>query len=495
MTQLTSTGYRPSTLAEIRSRIESIILALPAYGPGTDLSAEGPLGQIIATQANEIFTLENGAQELYTSRDPDGCTGTSVDELFSELGSVRLPATPAYLPDVLLWGTPNTSFTVPAASLVKASTLPVPEFSLQSDVMFTTGTTGPFRGVRLQVPGDLAAGNVLSVQLNGNTYTYTVLITDTKATALAALGLLISNGIFQSTGSAEYESLDGADFLRIEGQSFTLNTYSGTYFTLAQVAQKGIFFCTTVGQLSVPALSVDTILTPVTNWLGVLQPAAAVAGTEVETDTAYKLRARRSRRTGTATDEALTQALYEVPGVSLAVVLSNRENVTDSEGRPAHSFEAVVSGGNDADIGPVIALKHASGIKSWGTRFPDPGQPYTVPSGRSYLVNWSVPGPVYAWVEVTITTIDPDGGLPDDYQAAIKNSIALYGAANFGLGSNFKLQQMYSAVYAVKGIYSATLRIATTATEGGLPVYGTDNIAVDARHFLVFDPARVVVIG
>lgn len=494
MTYLTSQGFQKPTLAEIRAQREAFVLSLPAYGPGTDLSAEGPLGQLIAADSLRESYQWDGVQELVTSRDPDGATGVSADELFSEMGVLRLPATPATCSDVVLWATPGVSLTIPQGSQIKSASLPIPVFTSQSDVVFPTSLTGPFRGVRLKVAGALVAGNILSVQLDGTTYTYTMLITDTKASAIAALATLISSGAFAAVGAAQYESRSNSDYLKVEGQGFTLGTFAA-YFALSQVAQSGIFSSTTVGKLSVPSLSLDTILTPVTDWLAVDQPAAAVAGTDVETDSAYRIRARQGQRTGTATDEAVTQALYTVSGVTMAKVTSNRTKSTDSEGRPPSSFEAVVSGGSNTEVGSMIALKMASGIEPWGTVYPSPGERFTVPSGRTYVVNFSRPAPVYAWVSVAIVSYDPDGGLPADYAAAIQDAVATYGAANFGLGDNFTLQKMYAAVYAVPGLYSVTIQIAVTPTESGTPTYAAANIAVDARHFLSFDGSRVVVAG
>lgn len=494
MSYLTPAGFQKPTLSGIRSQVEAFFLASPAYGPGTDMSAEGPLGQIIASISTWASGNMDGLQEFYTSRDPDQATGVNQDEIGAESGVRRLPATTASISDVVLWASWASALTVPAGSLANASNLAGPVFSLQSDVVFVNTTSGPFRAVRLKVPTALVSGNVLSVVLNGTTYTYTVLLADATASAIAAFAAIISAGVFASVGGANYESLSGLDYLRIDGVSFTLGTYA-SFFTPTQQAQSGIFVATTTGAMVVLANSLDTILTPVTGWLSLDQPADAVAGTNVESDTAFRLRRAQSQRSGTGTDDAIAAALYKVAGVSLALVTSNRTGVVDSEGRPANCFESVVQGGNDVSVGQAIASTMPGGIKPYGLAYSDPGLLVTLPSGRQYYVNFSRPTVLYAWVQVTITAYDPDGGTPADYAAEIQDAGASYGNLNFGIGANFILQKMYAAVYSVKGLYAVSIQIATTPTEGGSPSYAGTNIAVDSRHFLSFDPSRVVVIG
>lgn len=494
MTYLTAQGYQKPSFGEIRQQVEAFILSLPAYGPGTDLSAEGPLGQLIAAQTTWASSLADGAQEVYTSRDPDQATGISLDEIFGELGTRRFPASPATAYGVLLWATPSTSLTIPAGSQAKAANIPKAAMSLQSDVVFPSASSGPHQAVLLRVPGSLASGDVLSVVLNGMAYTHTTGVSESRPDALTALATALNAGGFSSTGSAAYRSIQGADYIVVMGDNFTLTTFSSN-FTLSQVAQSGIFQATTTGELSLPSGSLDTILTPVTNWLGVEQPAEAVAGTDIETDASYRIRGRQRQRSGTGTDEAIATAVASVVGVSASTCTSNRTSTTDIDGRPANSFEVLVAGGNDGEVANAIARTMPSGIKPFGLSYTDPGIQGTVPSGRKYWVNFSRPAPVYAWVSVTVVSHDPDGGLPADYATAIKDAVAAFGKANFGLGSDYVLQKLYTAVYQVPGIYSVTLQIATTVTEGGTPSYVGTNIAVDARHFLVFDQSRVALSG
>lgn len=58
--------------------------------------------------------------------------------------------------------------------------------------------------------------------------------------------------------------------------------------------------------------------------------------------------------------------LDEVPGVRSCIVIENDSHEFDAEGRPPHSFETVVLGGEDEDIAQAIFEKKAGGIRAFG---------------------------------------------------------------------------------------------------------------------------------
>lgn len=479
-----ASGFRKKTLAEIRAELEAAALSLGF----DDLSPDGPIGQIISIASKREADVWEGPQELYASLDKDQASGTALDRVFGQIGLVRLSATAARVSDVLLWLDFGALVSVAAGSQVKAATQPM-TYDLESTVSQAASATGPFRAVRLSLDA-LTVGNVLSVTLDGTAYTYTVQTGDTEADAIGTLANSIMAGAFGLIGSAVYESIAGGHYIRIEGApSFTLTALSADW-TGYQSAQAGIFVASSVGTQPVPAGTLDTIVTPVSGWDEVEQPAAGTDGTDTETDTAFRLRAARGFRSGTSTETAIREALYLVDGVSKVFVKSNRDMVTDGDGRPAKSFEAIVVGGTDADVATAIWETMPAGIRPYGVS----SYSVTGEDGETHAVGFSRPVPKYAHVEVTLVATDPDGGPVGDYAQAIKDAVSLYGNANFDLGDNFTLQKLFAPIYSVPGIYSVTLRIATTATAAGSPSWSSSNILIAAREYLTFDSARVTVL-
>lgn len=474
---LTSTGFLRPSYDEIRRRLESEIKI--AFGAGVDLTAPGPFGQLIASQAKWLNDLYELAQEFHSSRDPDGASGVSLDEVCADVGIYRLPATAARVGDLVLWGTYGASFTVAAGSKVKSSVQPM-AYSLESDVAFGTG---PFRGVRLSL-GTISTSDVVSVTLDGVAYTHTVVGGETKADVIQALATTINAGAF--AGEASLEVVTGTSYLRIEHSSFALSAYSA-HLTPREEAHSGIVVADSVGTQPVPALTLDTIMTPVAGWLSIEQPASGQDGTDVESDSSLRIRRMAGLRSGTATITAITEALYRVNGVATVAVASNDTDSTDAEGRPPHSVEAVVTGGDSAAIFQSLYSTVAGGIATHGNT----SGTVVGLDGKAHPVSYSVPVAKYAWVEVTIVSTDPDGGPATGYQDAIAQAIEAYGNSNFAPGANFILQKMYAPIYSIPGIYSVTLRIATTASAGGPPTYGTANIAIALREYLDFSADRV----
>lgn len=473
-----ATGFHRPTFSEIRKQQESIIQI--AFGSAADLAPTGPLGQLVAAQTTWASDLFDVAQETHTVQDRDQATGVFLDEACSKIGVLRLPATSARVDDVLLWGPYGVAVTVPLGSQVKNANQ-APVYALESDVVLGT-STGPFRALRASAV--YSTSDTLSITLDG--VAYTRVCAGSTVAELTALASTINGGAF--TGSASVETITGTNYLRIEGDGFSTSAHS-VHFTMYQGAIAGVFVAVVAESRTVPALTLDTILTPVSGWASIEQPAAGLAGTDVETDAALRVRSEQGIRSGTGTEDAIREALYRVPGVSMAVVESNTGDVVDSEGRPAHSVESLVIGGSNADVAYSIWTTKPAGIEPYGTSTLS----VLGKDGKMHDVGYSRPDPQYAWVKVLGITVDSDyTALAAGYQAAIAQAIEEYGNANFGLGSNFLLKKMYTPVLSVPSVGDAVVTIAITATEGGSPSYGAANLPISFREYLSFSASRVV---
>jgi uncharacterized phage protein gp47/JayE len=60
-------------------------------------------------------------------------------------------------------------------------------------------------------------------------------------------------------------------------------------------------------------------------------------------------------------------AIANIPGVTRYAVYENDTGSTDVNGLPAHSFSAIVLGGNSAAIAQAIALRKTIGSQTYGT--------------------------------------------------------------------------------------------------------------------------------
>jgi len=494
---ITTAGLTIPTLTELRQGLEASYQAV--WGLDVDLSPEGYLGQHIALMSKRDRDLWEMNQELLAARDPDTASGVSLDEICAETGVTRLAPTAARATNVLHWLTLATVVTVPAGSKVKAAGAPT-TYALDPDVVGVADPTGAFKAVRLKVASGFADGNIMRVIAGGIDCgaTYDTEVHGTVAQFIeASFAPLVMASI--AGAASRYVAISGSDFVEIVFPATTaITTVTGLLATSdSYQGVLGNYTCDLVGVRAVDAYTLDTIATPITGWDSITQSVSGANGTDTETDTALRLRRLRQMRSGTATEDAIRNALLRVDGVSFADVTSNRENDTDAEGRPAHWLECVVEGGNDTAVASAIWTTAPGGIGFYGnfdTTPTDLRPVVTGADGKSHRVNFSRPQPLYAWVQVLVTMLNPEEELPADMGQAIKEAIVAWGTENMGLGDDMIRQKFYSPIFTVGGVTQVTILHALTASAGDTPMYSMDpKLAVSSRHYATFALDRVVV--
>lgn len=157
--------------------------------------------------------------------------------------------------------------------------------------------------------------------------------------------------------------------------------------------------CQTAGQISA---NENTITTPAVGftagWTSVTNPAPAIVGKPVETDSGLRARQSISVALPSETRLAGTQAaLLQVPGVTLAIAMENQTSVTDQYGNEGHSLTCVVQGGEPLAIATAIFANRGIGPNTQGaTATAMTITPVTDPSSGNitdigYIVALSVP--------------------------------------------------------------------------------------------------------
>ena len=183
--------------------------------------------------------------------------------------------------------------------------------------------------------------------------------------------------------------------------------------------------------------------------------------------------------------DSIASALMTLNGVTTALVYENDQDTTDAEGRPPHSIEAVVNGGEPAEIGLTIWQKKAAGIDTFGS------QSVTIndSQGFAHVINYNRPLEVYVWLNISVTEY-PEETLPPNAQTLISEAALAYGDS-LTVGKDVILQRFMGAIYqSVEGIGYITVTAATGIPAGA---YSSNNISIDARHVAVFDASRIQV--
>jgi uncharacterized phage protein gp47/JayE len=236
-------------------------------------------------------------------------------------------------------------------------------------------------------------------------------------------------------------------------------------FTQTQVgiAQASVIATATVtGPIYAPVDFLTNIVTPVTGLTAAANPNAAVAGTNLETDNAYRARiAEEQQVAGAGTVEAIRARLLTVAGVSGVVIYENITDVTIinaeyvGDDLPPHSYEAFISGTAAAsDIAEMLWLTKPAGIATYGTQ----SFVITDSQGINHTMYWSVPVeiPVYMRLSLLINSKFPVGGVLAS-QNALVNYVNSLGQGNDLILDPYLIAQLAS----VPGIDGVTLLLST----------------------------------
>lgn len=237
------------------------------------------------------------------------------------------------------------------------------------------------------------------------------------------------------------------------------------------------------GRTPANAGTITVIATPVTGWTAVTNAADATPGLEIETDAELRLRReQRLQRAGSSPLESIEAELSEVDGVTQAIAWENATDYTDAFGRPPHSVEVMVLGGDSEDIARAIWAAKAAGIQTYGT---ESVVTFTDDRGVTRSVYFSRPTSLSAYATLLIVT-DPatyagDAAVEDAFLAAMEGLRA---------GEVARNAIAVAALLEVTGVRDAVVWMGSTST---FTSQTRDNLAPTERQRIVFDSARVEV--
>lgn len=476
---VTNTGFVKKTLADIKTELETAYKE--QFGQDIDLDPDGPFGLIIGITSKMLADNWDALEEIYTSRDPQQATGSSLDYICSENNIIRQDAQPTTVLNVRLYGDEGTI--IPIGSQIRQQNNLLITYGLDAEVTITENAC---REIRFSVDDPVdTAGLVYSVTIDGTLYEYTTLITDEINDVIDGLIVLITAGTWNGTATRVNSQLVLIDTTDDFGVVYTAN------LTVELIGAGGNFTCNTDGYISAPANTLTKINTPVSGWDSVNNPADGVIGRDEETDAELRIRRASITSSGYATDESIrTNLIQNVDNVTQATVISNRSNVEDGDGRPAKSFECIVFGGVDQDIANEIWRVQPAGISSFGNIT----ESVTDSQGTVQSVSFSRPVSRYIHVRVS-RSLYSEETYPDDGDTAIKNAIIAWSdlSSNITIGKDVIRQRLSTPIYTVEGIEDIKIELAVTTNPGDSPTFAEANIAIGVREVADFDITRITV--
>lgn len=252
------------------------------------------------------------------------------------------------------------------------------------------------------------------------------------------------------------------------------------------------------GPISAAANTLTKIVSNILGWETVTNPLAATLGVLTQSDTAARtLRQLTLASQGSSLAQAITAALYEVPGVTSLTFRENVANTTqviDGITMVAHSLYACVNGGTNTAVAEAITAKKSGGCNynNGASAFPlsvaltEPfsGQLLTVLFDRPDIINVQVQATVSAATSVQ----NPTTAVTDSIQAYAAGQIA--GEPGLVVGASVSCFELAGAVtMQTPGIFVHNMQ-----TKTGVGSYSNAEIPVALWQIAVVDSITVIIV-
>lgn len=245
----------------------------------------------------------------------------------------------------------------------------------------------------------------------------------------------------------------------------------------------------TAGQLTAAPMTLTKIESPASGWTAVKNLNAAIPGRNVETDEQYRLRQLEVR--DTTEGGTLAGIVADVRLLPNVITVTGYENTADAAvgGMPGHSFEIVVSGGDDAVIAASIWGNKPAGIETFGTTSVN----VTDTEGVVHAVRFSRPTQKIINVNYAATTNQDynAGGIRAALELAAVDPLS---PAHFTIGQPIYLVRMLAIASEVVGVVNVTLDAdaAPTLPADAIPTSPDKTIAMGPRDVGTFVGANWV---
>lgn len=449
---LNENGFEKRTLAEIKESFTSTAKTL--FGANVDTSDDSPLGQFISIPADGLAEQWDGGEEVYSSVDPSMATGAALDRVCALTGVYRIAAAASVVRALLYATKDNLGSVIPSgaqARRVRGSLV----FSLSAG---TTIAAGSCQDVYLKFTSAPAAGVTVSLVTTFGSFSVTATSESDDAARSIGTMKLLAEALNESTwgvgsGSAAHgyaqvwdagvlvhptqdsvgQCQDTADVcLRLAHSTTAFGVTGYDAFTIALCGSQGKFACSSTGPNTVDPGELSEIVTSETGWEKVVNLIHGTVGRNTETDEELRIRRKASQGQGLATDAAIVNYVNNhVAGVSSVSIASNRSGSVDAAGRPAHSFEVTLEGGEDADVAAAIWHAQPAGIESFGrisVVTPDS-------QGGAQMVRFTRPSPVAIHVNITYTLYSEEV-FPADGETELRDALLAWVSTNCTTGKD-----------------------------------------------------------
>ena len=367
---------------------------------------------------------------------------------------------------------------------VATNTAPQAKLAAVSEFVITRES---FNKVSIRVSAPIT-GAIYSVSINGVQYSFTS-VSDDELSIIEGLSKAVNPDGYKVSVNESNITLDVIS----ESASRSGILVLSDNLTTASVTTLADFATIDYGKLIFPNGTITIMITNISGFNAVENLIAPTYGRLQETDVElrHSYLAKSAIRSTRMIDSICSQLINNVPNVESATGYENNTDDTDEEGRPPHSVEIIVDGGDETSIASIILDKKAAGIQTFGSITVNVATEY----GDSIPVSFNRPEYIYVWMKVTL---DADKAyLPTNYANLAINSI-VKDASKLQAGDNMLSQTFNDGIYsAVGGVTYVDIKCAATKDKERIPTsdeYTKVNINVESRQKIVVADTRIEVV-
>lgn len=231
--------------------------------------------------------------------------------------------------------------------------------------------------------------------------------------------------------------------------------------------------CTESGEIGNVAIQdITQIINPSVDVESIASVEIVYKGEDTESDYALRKRFETAREgLGSSNAPSIINAIMSIPTVTSVGIIANESNETDTDGRPPHSFECYVNGGENyhAEIAKKIFEMKPLGIQSYGKI----SETVIDEAGVSHAIKFSHTDNINVYIKVKIktsTSFSGDTGIEN-----IKSNIDTH-IDTLGVGGSVILSSLYGLIHSVEGVTEVTeLLLSTNNTEWKSSNINADN--------------------
>jgi uncharacterized phage protein gp47/JayE len=476
---VTDNGFVIKRLDEILEELHTDLSA--EFGFNTRQDSQSFINVLITTIGGQLSEVWETLENSYYAKYPSTAEGVNLDNAVQYGGIRRSPNKYSYY---TLHCTGDDGTVVRQGATVATNTAPQSKLGAVSEFEITRESFNR-ASVRVAAPN---TGEIYSVSINGVQFSYTSTSDDELSIIKGLLSVVKPEGYTISVNESDVTLVIEDDTVSRSGVLVLSDN-----LTTSSVTVLADFATVDYGRLIFPNGTITVMVTNISGFNSVENLIIPTYGRLQETDVElrHSYIAKSAIRSTRMIDSICSQLINNVSNVDSATGYENDTDDTDSDGRPPHSVEIIVDGGDEKEIAAIILDKKAAGIQTFGDITVNVATEY----GDSVPIKFNRPEYVYVWMKVTL---DADSSyLPTNYANLTVDSI-IADAGELKAGDNMLSQTFNDGIYsAVGGVTYVNIKCATTTNKDYIPgesEYTKVNVSVNSRQKVVVTDARIEVV-